>query len=106
VSQVIEVNLRIPQVKEPLKDENGWPINNATIRFTVRVEVPQVPKVGEVISLATTSGSFDASVTQTEWNDEKELFIVNCRYAQRTMPHDEYVALMNDPQWNRKPLLA
>ena len=105
MSQVIEVNLRIPQVKEPLKDASGWPINNAAIRFTVRVEVSHVPKVGDVIPLATTLGTFDGSVTQTEWSDEKELFIVHCKYSQRAIPQEEYLALMHDPQWRRKPLL-
>ena len=78
VSQVIEVNLRIPQVKDPIKDASGWPISNAAIRFTLRIEVPHVPKVGELIHLATTTGSFDGSVTQTEWSDEKDLFVVHC----------------------------
>jgi hypothetical protein len=105
VSQVIEVNLRIPQVKDPIKDANGWPINNAEIRLTMRMEVPRVPKVGDVVPLTTTTGAFDSSVTQTEWSDEKDLFIVHCRYSQRAMPQDEYLALMHDPQWTRRPLL-
>jgi hypothetical protein len=105
VSQEIEINLRIPRVKEPIKDAHGTPINNADIRFTMRIQVPTIPKVGELIPLSTRTGRFDGSVTRTEWSDAKELFIIYCQYSERAIPQEEYQALMNDPHWTRKPLL-
>ena len=105
MSQEIEINLRIPQVKEPIKDARGWPINNADIRFTMRIQVTNIPKIGELIPLTTRTFRFDGSVTRTEWSDEKELFIVYCQYSKRAIPREEYLALINDPQWTRKPLL-
>jgi hypothetical protein len=39
VPKEVEINLRIPSVKDPLKDASGWPINNGDIRFLKRITV-------------------------------------------------------------------
>ena len=96
----IQINLQIsPAVKDPLKDPDGWPINNADIRFLERIEVAKLPNVGDAIELNVQPGIvFQASVTRSDWHEEKKLFVVACRYTPRSIPRVEYVALMSDPE--------
>ena len=106
MAQQVEINLRIPQGKEALKDGSGWPINNADVRFTKIITVEGIPKQGVLLPLTTGSEAFEGTVTRSEWNDEKEMFVVYCQYSKRSIPQHEYVTLMNDPAWTMKPLLA
>ncbi len=102
----VEVNLRIPRVKVPTLDENGYPIDNSSVRFTKRILVPSIPKPGASLQLTTSSGkSFDCEVTRADWNDARELFVLSCKYAKRSIPADECAALFNDADWRVKPLL-
>ena len=103
----IEINLNIPTIKDPLKDASGWPINNQDIRFSKRIVVPSLPKPGDVLELTIQPDfRFQATVTRSDWHDEKELFVVACRYANRSIPRPEYLALMADIEWARRPLLS
>lgn len=106
MSTEVEINLRIPAVKEPLKDASGWPINNSDVRFTKRISVQTLPKPGDVVDLVTQPDhAFQATVTRAEWHEEKEMFIVFCRYSKQSIPRPQYLALMDDQEWTRKPLL-
>jgi hypothetical protein len=103
----VEINLRIPEIKDPLKDSSGWPIPNADIRFFARMELPALPKPGDVIDLKTAPDySFQATVLRTDWRDDKDMFVVSCKYSNRSIPRDEYLALTSDSGWTAKPLLA
>ena len=102
----IEINLRIPRVKEPAKNADGYPINSADVRFIREMTVPELPKPGTPMRLDTQAGPpLDCEVTRADWNDGQDRFIVYCRYAKRSMPNDEYHALLNDPDWVMRPLL-
>jgi len=103
----VEIHLRIPAVKDPLKDASGWPINNAEIRFLKRVSVPALPKPGDSLNLtARPDLLFQATVVRADWHEEKELFVVACRYAKTSIPEPHYLAIMHDPDWTLKPLLG
>ena len=102
----VEVNLRIPRVKVPVLDENGYPIDNGSVRFTKMIEVPSIPKPGAMLQLSTSSGTtFEGEVTRADWSDQRELFILSCKYANRSIPADECAALFKDAEWRVKPLL-
>ena len=102
----VEVNLRIPRVKVPVLDENGYPIDNGSVRFTKMITVPAIPKPGATLQLSTSSGkTFACEVTRADWVDDRELFVLSCRYANRSIPADECAALFNDADWRVKPLL-
>jgi hypothetical protein len=101
----VELNLKIPRVT--LRPADGPPqvIDNSAVRYTKRIDVPAVPKPGEVLQVpAGPFQTFDCSVTRSDWNDERELFIVSCSYAKRSMSAEEYEALVNDAEWKSKPL--
>ena len=103
---VVEVSLRIPNIKNRALDENGYPIDHSSIRFAKLIEVPSIPKPGVALELTTSSGQgLACEVTRSDWHEERELFVVACRYGRRSMPPHEYQALINDPEWKMKPLL-
>jgi hypothetical protein len=102
----VEVNLRIPAVKEPAKDDNGYPINSADVRFIRLVSVPALPKLGALLQLETRAGtSIESEVNRVDWSEGKALFIVYCKYSKRSIPADKYHALISDPDWEVRPLL-
>lgn len=102
----VEVNLRIPRVKTPVKDQNGYPIDNGTVRFIRRSTLPALPKTGAVLRLETSAGlEVECEVARADWDDSKEMFVVYARYAKRSIPPEEYHALVEDPAWEMRPLL-
>jgi hypothetical protein len=101
----VEVNLRLPAVKEPAKDNHGYPINNAMVRFVRVAKVPALPQPGALLQLETRAGTpIECEVHRADWSDGKELFIVYCRYSKRSMPAHEYQAIISDPDWEMRPL--
>jgi hypothetical protein len=103
---VVEVSLRIPNIKNRALDENGYPIDHSTMRFTKLIDVQAIPKPGVPLELTTSSGqSLACEVTRADWHEERELFVVACKYSRRSMPVHEYQALMDDAEWKMKPLL-
>jgi hypothetical protein len=103
----VEINLRIPAIKEPLKDGSGWPINNADVRFSKGYVAPSLPKPGDLVDLSTRPDfKFQATVVRADWNEEKQMFVVSCKYAKQSIPRPEYLALMSDHEWTMKPLLG
>ena len=101
-----EVNLRIPAVKEPRKDPQGYPINSANVRFIRDIELPELPKPGVLLQLGTRNGAaLECEVHRADWNEGKNCFIVYCRYTKRSIPPYEYNALFDDPDWKMRPLL-
>ena len=103
----IEVNMRVPTLTVRAPNEPDRRIDNSAVRFTKRIEVPALPKPGELLALSTDSGrtTFDCTVTRSDWSEDKGLFIVACTYAKRSLPVETYNALVNDSEWTMKPLL-
>ena len=103
----VEVNMRIPTVTVRSQNEPDKRIDNSSVRFTRRIEVPAIPKPGDSLQLTTGGGEvvFDCMVTRAEWHEEKALFIVSCNYSKRSISVDMYSALVNDNAWTMKQLL-
>jgi hypothetical protein len=105
-TQVVEVRLRVPNMKVRVLDENGYPIDHASMRFRKAVEVEKLPKPEEELSLTTRSGKvLQAKVVRSDWNEGRGLFVVSCQYANRSITAEEYGALAEDPAWELKHLL-
>ena len=101
----VEVSLRVPNMKVRALDENGYPIDHANVRFKKLVTVPSVPKPGETLSLTSSDKTFSAKVVRADWNEDRGLFVVACQYGNRSITADEYGAIVDDPQWEMKPLI-
>jgi hypothetical protein len=106
MARTVEVSLRIPNMKVRAKDENGYPLDHATVRFKKMIEVPAIPKAGESLQLTSQGGAtFEAKVVRSDWVEDRQLFVVACQYANRSISQDQYEALINDPEWEMKPLI-
>ena len=106
MSQQVEVSLRIPNMKVRARDEDGYPIDHSAVRFKKLVVVPAIPKPGDALQLTTEAGRMlESTVQRTDWNEERELFVVACQYANRSISADEYDALGDDPDWQMRPLI-
>jgi hypothetical protein len=101
----VEVRLRVPNMKERARDQNGYPIDHQEMRFRRVVDVPALPKANDALELETRSGLIiSAVVVRTDWSDER--VIVSCQFARSRITRDEYDALASDPEWELKHLLA
>ena len=102
----VEVRLPVPNMKVRALDENGYPIDHASMRFRKVIEVPKIPKADEMLDLATSSGrTLQARVVRADWNEGRGLFVLSCQYANRSITAEEYGALASDPEWQLKHLL-
>ncbi|HEY6359481.1 MAG TPA: hypothetical protein VIX63_00185 [Vicinamibacterales bacterium] len=102
----VEVSLRVPNMKVRALDENGYPIDHSAVRFKKMITVPSIPKPGETLSLSTrTGGAFASKVVRADWNEGRNLFVVSCQFANRSITAQEYGALIQDPDWEMKPLI-
>jgi hypothetical protein len=44
-------------------------------------------------------------VVRSDWRDDKNGFVVACRYAKRSISQADYQALMNAPGWQVRTLI-
>lgn len=106
MSRDVEVSLRVPNMKNRALDENGYPIDHAAVRFRKMIQVHSIPKPDETLELSTRSGlTLPAKVVRTDWIESRELFVLSCQYANRSITAEEYRALTEDPEWELKPLI-
>lgn len=105
--QTVEVSLRIPslRMKRAGKDVVET-VANSDVRFWKRVEVEAAPKPGDVLEMVVGSdGAFTCEVVRKDWDENKNMFVVSCRYSKRSISADEYEKLMNAPDWQVRSLL-
>ena len=106
MSKPIEVRLRVPRnSKAPLLDDNGYPLDTASVRFRKLMTVAAIPKPGESIELTAGGQTLLATVVRADWSDADGKFIVACQYTRRSISVDENNALVADPEWSMVPLI-
>ncbi len=106
MSSEIEVKLKIPSLTIRAANAPVTRIDNQSLRFTKRIAVPTIPKAGDVLQLtARFAEPFNCTATHVGWSEEKEMFIVSCSYAKRSITSDDYDALVHDPDWVAVQLL-
>lgn len=105
--QTVEISLRIPSLRVRREGkEDPETIANNDVRFSKQVVLDSIPKPGAVINMAVSSGgTFDCEVVRSEWHDAKNMFVIACRYAKRSISPAEYRELMDSSDWLMKPLL-
>ena len=106
MAQTVEISLRIPslRVRREGKDDPET-ITNSDVRFIKQVEVESVPKPGAILGMTVSSGeTFDCEVVRCDWNDDKNMFVVACRYNKRSIAPGDYQAFLNSTDWLQRPL--
>jgi hypothetical protein len=102
----VEVSLRVPNMKVRPLDENGYPIDHGAVRFRKLITVAKIPKPGDPLQLTTSSGrTLESKVVRADWNEGRNLFVLSCQYANRSISTEEYQAVVSDPEWEMKPLI-
>ena len=98
----VEIELRIPTLTVKIDEEKTQRIDNSLVRFRKVVQVPAFPRPGSQIAVSIGSEmAFECTIARADWHEEKQRFVLACKYPkQRIFPH-EYEALLNDPQWER-----
>lgn len=103
--QTVEISLRIPSLRVPGEGNATQTIANNDVRFSRQIEVDKIPKTGDVLDMSVAEKTFKCTVVRSDWHHEKNLFVVACRYANRSISHGEYQALMDSADWHIRPLL-
>ena len=105
--QTVEISLRIPSLRIRREDTNDLEtINNSDVRFAKRIELESIPKPGVALTMATSSGeTFECQVVRSDWHNDKNMFVIACRYSRKSMPPAEYHALMNSSDWQVRALM-
>jgi hypothetical protein len=102
----VDANLKIPSLTIKAANEPDRRINNSDVRFVKRIVLDAMPKVGDTVKLSTRLGEpFEATVSRVNWDEGKNLFVMACTYARRSITADEHAMLLTDPDWRTNHLL-
>ena len=103
----VEIELRIPTLTVNKADDTPGKIDNTHVRFKKVIQVPAFPPPGSTIQL--TAGAdlaFECTIARADWHEEKQLFVLSCKYPRQRIFKREYEILLNDPEWKRTELPA
>jgi hypothetical protein len=101
----VEIELRIPTLMVKGEDDSPAKIDNTSVRFRKVIQVPAFSPPGSTLQLNTSSGfAFECTISRADWHDEKQLFVLTCRYPNKRIFQHEYEALLNDPEWRKTEL--
>src|SRR5262245_15850319 len=102
MSQIVEINLRIPSLLIPGQKDRT---NNEQVRFTKPLEVSAIPKSGEVLDfIVGSNATLPCVVVRSTWDDGKNCFIIECQYTKRSIPASDYLALIGSTEWTARLL--
>ena len=108
MAQTVEISLRIPSLRIRREGKDSMEaIANSDIRFIKQIELDSIPKPGDVLTMAVSSGgTFDCEAVRIHWHDEKNMFVIECRYSKRSISPADYQALVDSSDWHMRPLLS
>jgi hypothetical protein len=103
----VEIELRIPTLTVKKDDGSDGRIDNSLVRFKKVIQVPAFPPQGSTIRLSAGAGlEFECTIARADWHEEKQLFVLACKYPKQRMLLPEYEMLISDPLWRRTELQA
>ena len=107
MSQIVEIRLRIPSLRIAREDTDvPRTINNAEIRFCKQIEVDAIPKPGVVLTMSSSDGAtFDSEVLRADWHHDKNMFVIACRYAKKSVSAAEDHAFIRAADWQARSLI-
>jgi hypothetical protein len=103
----VEISLRIPSLRVRREGkETPETIANSDVRFGKQVELKAIPKPGDVLTMTVSSGgTFECEVIRSDWQHDRNMFVITCRYSKRSITPAEYQALMGASDWQVRALL-
>ena len=107
MAQTVEISLKVPslRVRREGRDQPET-ISNSEIRFTKAVELDSIPKAGVVLEMSMSAGApFQCEVVRSDWREDKQCFVIACRYTKRSITPADYDALTASSDWTLTPLL-
>ena len=107
MAQTVEISLRIPSLRVRTEGKEApQTIANNDVRFFKQVELEAIPKAGEILTMALSSGgTFECEVVRSDWHQDKNMFVIACRYSKRSISPAEYDALIGSSDWKARGLL-
>lgn len=107
MAQTVEISLRIPSLRVRREGKEAMEtIANSDIRFSKRIELESIPKPGHVLTMSVSSGgTFECEVLRSDWHEEKNMFVIACRYSKRSISSADYDALIESSDWQGRALL-
>jgi hypothetical protein len=107
MAQTVEISLRIPSLRIRREGKEApETIANSEVRFGKQVELTAIPKPGDILTMTVSSGgTFECDVVRSDWQHDKNMFVITCRYSKRSISPAEYQALMSASDWQVRPLL-
>lgn len=104
MSQVVEVNLRLP-VRAQVKSE-AFPYGISDVRFIKTADLDPVPKVGDIFTMSAGTLTFPCKVLQRNWDENKNMFVVACEYGGASrISNEDYLTILEAKDWTAKTLL-
>ena len=106
MTHLVEISLRIPSIRA-IRDGKDSPttITNSDMRFIKQVELESIPKAGDILTMTVESDAFRCEVIRSDWQNDRNIFVIACRYSKRAISDAEYQAFLNAPDWHRRALL-
>ena len=81
-------------------------INASEFKAKCLAILDEVAETGEVLTMDISSGgTFQCEVVRSDWHHEKNMFVIACRYAKRSISFDEYQAFIDSSDWQQRALL-
>jgi hypothetical protein len=80
-------------------DKPDRKVDNSSVRFNKRITVESIPKPGESLQVSMQGDSFECTVSRADWDEGKNMFVVACTLARRSITPAEFEALQTDPEW-------
>jgi hypothetical protein len=107
MAQTVEISLRIPSLRVRREGKEApETIANNDVRFGKRVELKAIPKPGDILTMTVSSGgTFECDVVRSDWQHDKNIFVISCRYSKRSISPAEYQALIGASDWQVRALL-
>jgi len=107
MTQTVEISLRVPSLRVRREGKEGLEtITNSEVRFGKQVVLEAIPKPGDVLTMTISSGAtFECDVVRSDWQHDRNMFVISCRYSKRSISPAEYHAFMSASDWQIRTLL-
>jgi hypothetical protein len=107
MTQTVEISLKIPSLRATReRQQNPSTIANNDVRFIKHVELEAIPRAGDLLTMTVAAGApFHCNVIRSDWHHDKNMFVIACRYAKRSISEADYQALLAASDWQPKSLL-